>query len=203
MALVSEFEGFIFDYGGVLVSDQPAAEKAEMARLMGVDLETFEELYWSDRLEYDRGTETGIEYWQRLAMAAGKVLKPETIEQLTEVDNRSWMHFDEAMWTWIEQLRASGKPVGLLSNMPRELGEALKAQTDRLGRFDHVVLSYEVNSVKPEPAIYEAALDGVGTEPGKTLFLDDRIANVQGAELLGIRAIQFTNRDEIMLRLRA
>lgn len=203
MALVSEFDGFIFDYGGVLVSDQTPEDKRRMAQIMGVDLETFEELYWSDRLEYDRGSESNVEYWHRLATAAGKVLSPEAIEKLTELDNESWMHFDDHMWEWIAALRAAGKPVAILSNMPRELGEALKARTDRLSRFDHLTLSYEVRSVKPEAQIYEHAIEGIGTEPGKTLFLDDRIANVQGAELLGIRAIQFTSRDEILLRLNA
>ena len=203
MALVSGIDGFIFDYGGVLVGDQSTEDIDKMARVMGVDSETFEELYWSDRLEYDRGTESGEEYWLKLAMAAGKTLSPQDIEQLTEFDNESWMHFDEPMWDWIEQLRAAGKPVAILSNMPRELGEALKSRTDRLQRFDHVTLSYELSSVKPEPAIYEHALEGVGTDPARTLFLDDRIANVQGAELLGIRALQFTSRDEVLLRLRA
>lgn len=201
MALVSEFDGFIFDYGGVLVSDQTRQDKTAMSRVMGVDEETFEELYWSDRLEYDRGSESNVEYWSRLAMKAGKVLPPDAIEKLTDLDSRSWMHFDEHMWEWIAALRTAGKPVAILSNMPLDLGETLKAKTDRLSRFDHVTLSYEVKAVKPEAAIYEHALEGVGTEPGKTLFLDDRIANVQGAELLGIRAIQFTSRDEVLLRL--
>jgi hypothetical protein len=32
--------------------------------------------------------------------------------------------------------------------------------------------------------------------------LDDRIANVQGAELLGIQAVEFLNRDDVLRRLR-
>jgi putative hydrolase of the HAD superfamily len=203
MALASQFDSFIFDYGCVLVSDQTEEDKTQMARVMGVDVDTFQELYWSDRLEYDRGSESGYEYWLRLGSQAGKTLSADAIDRLTELDSRSWMHFDEPMWEWIAQLRAAGKPVAILSNMPRELGEALRAQTDRLSRVDHVTLSYELNSVKPEPAIYEHALEGVGTEPGRTLFLDDRITNVQGAELLGIQALQFTSRDEVLLRLRA
>jgi FMN phosphatase YigB (HAD superfamily) len=38
--------------------------------------------------------------------------------------------------------------------------------------------------------------------PGRTLFLDDRIENVRGAELLGISAMQFLDRDEVLQRLR-
>jgi putative hydrolase of the HAD superfamily len=113
------------------------------------------------------------------------------------------MQFDSVMWEWIDQLRAAGKRVGLISNMPRDLGEALKSRTQKLSNFDQVTLSYEIRALKPEPAVYEHCLEGLDTPPEQTLFLDDRIENVQGAELLGIRAIQFTSRDDVLLRLRS
>ncbi len=113
------------------------------------------------------------------------------------------MRYDPAMWEWLDQLRAGGKKIAILSNMPLDLGEALKSRTRKLDSFDQVTLSYEVHSIKPEPAIYEHCLDGLGVTPEQTLFFDDRIANVQGAELLGIRSIQFTSRDEVFLRVRS
>lgn len=201
MAPVSLYDGFIFDYGGVLVRHQTDADQARMAELAGIPKERFTELYWSERLDYDKGLLSYTEYWERLAQAAGNRLAERTIDELVELDNVSWMQFDSVMWEWIGQLRAAGKRVAMLSNMPRELGEALKSRTQKLTSFDHVTLSYEVRCTKPEPAIYEHCLEGLGTFPEQTLFLDDRIANVQGAELLGIRAIQFTSRDDILLLL--
>jgi putative hydrolase of the HAD superfamily len=90
----------------------------------------------------------------------------------------------------------------MLSNMPRELGDALKSRTGRLNSFDHVTLSYEIHAAKPEPAAYEHCLEGLGVTAEQTLFFDDRIANVQAAELLGMRAIQFLDRDDVLLRCR-
>jgi len=204
MALVSSYEGFIFDYGGVLVLQQTDEELACMADIAGVPRESFNELYWSDRLDYDKGLLTAAEYWQALATrGAGGILTQQQIEDLVALDSQSWMHFDEVMWSWIGQLRGAGKRVAMLSNMPRELGEAIKLSTDKLALFDQVTLSYEVRAVKPEPAIYEHCLEGIGTAPDQTLFLDDKIANVQGAELLGIRAMQFLDRDDILLKLRS
>ena len=113
------------------------------------------------------------------------------------------MQFDSVMWDWVDELKKARKRVAILSNMPRELGEALKSRTDRFNSFDFVTLSYEVHSVKPEPAIYEHCLDGLGIEAERALFLDDKMPNIQGAELLGMRAIQFTDRDDVLLRLRA
>ncbi len=202
MALVSDFEGFIFDYGGVLVHHQTAGDQAKMAAIASVPQEKFTESYWSDRLGYDKGLVTNVEYWNDIAQKCGVTFNAQQIDDLSELDTESWMRFDQPMWDWIDELRRVGKRVAMLSNMPRELGEALKSRTDRLRSFDHVTLSYEVRSAKPEAVIYEECMEGIGTAPEQTLFLDDRIENVQGAEMLGIRAMQFTSRDEVLLRLR-
>ena len=201
MALLTGFDGIIFDYGGVLVHDQTKEDRRRLADIAGLREDLFTDLYWALRPDYDKDLVTAAGYWQRVAVAAGEELHPSAIEQLTEFDTTSWMQFDEVMWEWLEQLRAAGKRLAMLSNMPRDLGDALKTRTRRLGSFDHVTLSYEVRAIKPEPVIYETCLEGLSLPPERTLFFDDKIANIQAAELLGIRGIQFTARDEILARL--
>lgn len=203
MALVSSYDGFMLDYGGVLAHHQTDSDQTKLAQIARIPKHLFTPLYWSERLDYDRDVISGIEYWQTIAQRAGSTITPKVIEELIDFDNRSWMQFDSVMWEWIDQLRAAGKRVGLISNMPRDLGETLKSRTQKLGKFDQVTLSYEIRAVKPEPAVYEHCLEGLDTPPEQTLFLDDRIENVQGAELLGIRAVQFTSRDDVLLRLRS
>ena len=202
MALVNSYDGYIFDYGGVLAHHQSDADQARLATLAAIPRERFFNLYWDTRLEYDKGSVTAAEYWGNIGRAAGKTLSEAIVAQIIEADNRSWMQFDQTMWDWIAELRAAGKRVAMLSNMPRDLGEALASQTDRLRVFDHVTVSYDIRSAKPEPAIYQHCLAGIGTAPERTMFLDDRIANVRGAESLGIHAIEFLNRDDVLSRLR-
>jgi putative hydrolase of the HAD superfamily len=203
MALVSNFDGIIFDYGGVLVRHQTAEDQAQLAQIAGIPVEIFTELYWADRLSYDKGDVNAAEYWREVAERAGaKAPDSGAIERLTYFDNESWMRFDPVMWRWLDELHAEGKRVAMLSNMPRDLGEALRSRTDRLNRFDQVTLSYEVRAVKPQAVIYERCLTGLNTAPERTLFLDDRIENVQGAEALGMSATQFLDRDDVLLQLR-
>ena len=203
MAPASAYDGFIFDYGGVLVSHQTDDDQARMAAIAGIPAESFGELYWAHRLEYDTGALSGIEYWQTVAReSANKLFDLALIDRLIELDSQSWMRFDSVMWDWISQLRSAGKRVAMLSNMPRDLGEALKTSTNRLSNFDHVTLSYEVGAAKPDPSIYEHCLEGLNLPPERTLFLDDRLANVHGAELLGMHAVEFLNRDDVLSRLR-
>ncbi len=170
MAPVKDYDGYIFDYGGVLVHHQSEADQAQMALAAGIPLEQFQELYWGTRLDYDKGLVSGVEYWSDIGRRVGKVFTPAVIEQLTEIDSVGWMKFDEPMWQWMEELRRAGKRLAILSNMPADLGETIKARTDRMKRFDAVTLSYEVRSVKPESAIYEHCLEAIGTDPARTRF---------------------------------
>ena len=203
MALVNSFDSIIFDYGGVLVAHQTEADQAPMAEILALPVDRFSELYWATRADYDKEALTAVEYWTAIAQRANTALTPDMLNRLIALDAAGWMHFDEPMWEWIDQLKKAGKQVAILSNMPRELGEALKGTTSRLDVFDQITLSYEVRAAKPEPAIYEFCLEGLGVTPERAIFFDDRIENVQGAELLGIRAMQFLDRDALLLQVRA
>ena len=57
--------------------------------------------------------------------------------------------------------------------------------------MDGVVFSCEAKQVKPEPEIYKTILKKYNLKPEKTVFIDDRKENCEGAEKAGIRAIQF------------
>ncbi|HLH01746.1 MAG TPA: HAD family phosphatase [Bryobacteraceae bacterium] len=202
MALVDSIDSLIFDYGGVLVKPQSESDQAKMAAVLNVAVERFHDLYWAQRADYDKADLSAEQYWQDIARQARTELDQRALEELIRLDTQSWMQFDEAMWNWLGELRRAGKRLAMLSNMPRELGEALRL-TDRLQAFDFVTLSYEVRVVKPVAAIYEYCLDGLDAPAcERTLFLDDKIENVQAAEELGIRAMQFLDRDQVLLQLK-
>lgn len=203
MALVDHYAGVIFDYGGVLAFHQTAADAAGMASIAGLPEPLFHQLYWTDRLAYDRGLATAEDYWNQLARGGGVTFDSQQIARLVQADVDSWLHFDSEMYGFAESLRQDGKLVAVLSNMPRELGEALKSRTSGFAPFAHCTLSYEVQSVKPEPVIYEHCLTGMGLRAEETLFLDDRIENIRGAERLGIHGVQFTSREDVLPKLLA
>jgi putative hydrolase of the HAD superfamily len=54
---------------------------------------------------------------------------------------------------------------------------------------------------KPDPAIYRRALDILGSDPKRTLFIDDRQENVDGAVGVGMRAIRFTGAEALRSEL--
>ena len=64
--------------------------------------------------------------------------------------------------------------------------------------FDEYILSYEVQSMKPAPAIYQAAIAAARCPAGQCFFTDDLAANIEAARAAGLDAEVFV--DEATLR---
>lgn len=155
MGLANGFAGVIFDYGGVLVAHQSPEDVNQLANIAGIPTPLFSQIYWAGRAAYDRGDVDGVDYWRDLGKEAGKVLDDGTIHSLIGHDSAAWMKFYGEMYKFAGELRSRGKRVAILSNMPRDLGLAIWSEGFGFRDFDHVTLSYEVRSAKPEAAIYE------------------------------------------------
>ena len=57
--------------------------------------------------------------------------------------------------------------------------------------FDSITISAEVGAAKPEPKIFELALQAAGVPPKAAIFVDDFEANVEAARALGMAAVHF------------
>ena len=65
------------------------------------------------------------------------------------------------------------------------------------GRVEFVIASCHVGVRKPDPGFYEAVLAQLQLPAGQVLFVDDRPANVAGAEAVGLGAHRFTDVDAL------
>jgi phosphoserine phosphatase len=64
-------------------------------------------------------------------------------------------------------------------------------------RFDAVVVSGELRSAKPDPAIYACALEALGALPGDAVMVGDSLANdVDGPVAAGLRGIWLNRTGE-------
>jgi FMN phosphatase YigB (HAD superfamily) len=68
--------------------------------------------------------------------------------------------------------------------------------------FDEYVLSYEVGYVKPDPRIYEIAVDKAEVSPNECLFIDDRRENIEAARQLGVQTIHCREDSDLEASLR-
>jgi len=192
----------VFDYGNVLNESPPTVEFHELARVAGLSIDVFLELYWRDRLEYDRSNPMdGSAYWCGVAAAAGIKFSVEQINQLISLDQRLWVKTRPVLIEWVKILQREGIRTAILSNMPRDVAVYLRQTADWLTLFNVLVFSGELGVVKPEARIYEDCLRGLNAKPQEALFLDDREENVEGARALGIQALRFESVPQLLLDL--
>jgi putative hydrolase of the HAD superfamily len=187
----------VFDYGMVLTDKPDADAYATLLRITGLPEDRFEPLYWADRHAYDEGKLTGLEFWQKLILAAELNLSPETVQELNHWDARMWTTENPVMLAWQLELKKHGFLTAILSNMGDNVLENMKREFDWLPRFDVLVWSYQLRMAKPDPAIYHHVLDDLGVRPEEALFLDDKLINIEAAQAVGMQAIQFTNVEKL------
>ncbi|MEI9811948.1 MAG: HAD family phosphatase [Acidobacteriota bacterium] len=194
-------QAVIFDFGNVLCFPPEPGKIEAAAQFCGMPLDKFWDAFWHRRVEYDQGLIDPATFWTSVT---GEPFATANLPELIRHEVVFWNGYDERPFQWILKLRAAGIRIGLLTNMPRVLGEALHRE-HYLGRpfldyFDHATFSYDLQWVKPQAEIYRHCFEGLQIAPQNALFLDDKLPNVHGAIDTGLRAELFTTWEEFLDR---
>lgn len=140
--------------------------------------------------------------WEKLD--EGVITKAEAIEKMKRnlpeelheycIDiMKRWMEgliINNEILDLIRKIREKGYNTYILSNAPLEVKEFLESN-DLNGLFDGIILSAYEKLVKPNKEIYELLLNRFKLKAEESIFIDDRLDNVEAAKKLGIDAFQF------------
>lgn len=197
----SMIRAVIFDVGGVLVRtvDPSGREKWE-ERLgltpKGMLARVVFESEASDRAALGQGTEEQV--WRYVGQRFG--LSPLELEELIR-DFWGGDRLDTDLVGFIRELRKLCK-IGILSNAWPGARRNI-AERWGLGQVaDTIVVSAEEGLVKPDPRIYEIAAQRLDVQPQETVFVDDTMVNVQGAQAIGMHGVQFKTTAQTIAEIR-
>ena len=192
---MSDIKAILFDFGKVLsLSPNPAAW-SRLRALTGLTEEALQHSYWQYRDDYDAGALTGDVYWDKVV---GRSLPEETSSALKDTDVALWTEMNQPMLDWVDALHRAGFRTGILSNMPDAMAEGICARFDWIENFDHAVWSHALKMRKPQAAIYDAAIDGLGVRAENILFIDDKEENTAAAIVAGMQAIVYLDHDSFV-----
>ncbi|MCU0780955.1 MAG: HAD family phosphatase [Akkermansiaceae bacterium] len=93
----------------------------------------------------------------------------------------------EPMWATVGALSAAGHRLILFSNTNSIHCPWVFAEFPQFSLFPEAVLSFEVGAIKPQPAIYQYAIDRHGLDPDRTLYIDDLPENIATGRAFGFR----------------
>ena len=190
----------VFDVGNVLIRWDPRnlyrkliADEAEredfLARICSPE--------WN--LEMDRGRAFAEGVAERVA------LFPQHEALIRAFDER-WLEtldgaVEEAV-AILEELRAAGVKTYAITNFSREKFALTRTRYPFLDSFEGIVVSAHEQLLKPDPRIYALLCERHGLAPADCIFIDDSLANVEGARAFGMQGHHFKTAAELRADLR-
>lgn len=202
----------LLDFGFVLTREQDRTRFDPLLRELGLGSDAFFAAWQRYRHDYDEGAMPAPAYWAAvIADAQGRsadsdataALEPKLLARLIETDLVSFMTPRAAMVGLARRYADSGRPVGILSNMPPGVGALWERAWPWLGALSPRLWSGDIGLRKPDPAVFRLALERSGWEPGRVLFVDDVEANVEGAKAAGMEAHHFVDEERAVQAVRA
>lgn len=146
------------------------------------------------------GTITPRDYHEGMLRLHG-VTRPADLTAGIELWEAIWPDVDlfPAVPETLHLLRSQGLKLGIVTN-------TLNSTAEKLGWFQRrgmpadlwsaFATSCELGLVKPDAAIYQHALRGLGTSPRETVFVGHAQVELDGAKAVGMSTIAFNRDDE-------
>jgi len=182
-------KNIVFDMGNVLISYDPLrytslfADNEEDGELL--HREVFKSVEW---IKLDRGTITVEE-----AITSINSRIPERLHGMIKEVFDNW-HRDLPPYDEVEdlvkRLKNNGYKIYLLSNTSITYHK-FKLNVPAVKYLDGEFISAEHNMLKPELRIYETFYETFNLTPEECLFIDDNSANIEAAEVTGMRGIVY------------
>jgi 2-haloacid dehalogenase len=199
--MATEIKHIVFDIGKVLIHYDP---NLPFSRVIPDE----EERTWffanvcthEWNIEQDRGRT-----WEE-AEETLIAKHPERAEQIRAF-RQNWHemvphHYEDSV-AILETLIAEGRDVTLLTNFASDTFREAQKRFPFLTSTRGATVSGDIRLIKPDVAIYETHAKDFNLDPASTIFIDDSLANVEGAKAAGWNAVHFTSADKLRSDLKS
>jgi 2-haloacid dehalogenase len=107
----------------------------------------------------------------------------------------------EASIEVLKKLKKLNYECYVLSNWSAETFVGMIDDYPFLQFFDGLLISGEDNMMKPDAAIYELAINRFNLIPQETVFIDDKLENIEAAKIMNINTIHLVDPNKIELEI--
>ena len=194
----------IFDFGNVLYRPPNLAWFKRWKKLLGLD--------GNPNIEELINNPDGSDYMRDVFI--GKISEKEMWADAVKKLGLKQSHIDYFYKRFSTKRRLNKPMVKLLSELHETYQTAILSNAGdqtraiivdvlELDRWvETIIISAEEKMAKPDPEIYELALERLNAAPEACLFVDDQLLNVEAAQALGMQAVQFTDNNRTIRAIR-
>jgi putative hydrolase of the HAD superfamily len=182
-------KGIVCDFGGVLVLNNETPIHQKWLKRLNMDYrKMMSSVFGSEAANLaSTGVITEDEFWKAIQNQFG-------------LSNKEGFDFRREIFT---EERLNTELIGFINSLPSDFKKAVLSNAFSGARevfiqmfhlddiFDPIVISAEEGVAKPDGDIYLITANRMNLNPWELLFIDDTLANSQGAAKVGMAAIHF------------
>ena len=195
-----KIKAVFFDLGGVILRTEDRSPRSNLAESLGLSYEEIDRRVFENESskKASLGFITEQEHWLNIAKSFN--LSESDADRL-KFEFFAGDRIDDDLLDLIRALRPE-RLVGVISNawsgMRPWMDEHKIANV-----FDDMVISAEVGLAKPDPRIYQLAMQNLQVHPQESVFIDDMPRNVKAAREVGMKAILFEGPTQAIAELKS
>lgn len=188
-----------FDLGGVIVRTEYQAPRQQLAERLGMEYDDLDRIVFNSEtgIQASIGAITSLQHWEAVMK---RLKRPAEEMQAIRDEFFAGDIVDRDILAFLRSLRGTHK-TGLISNAWSDLRDYITREK-MIDAFDHIIISAEVGVAKPEPKIFQIALEQAGVKPKEAVFVDDFYVNIEGCEKVGMKGIHFKDPQTAMAQLK-
>lgn len=183
----------IFDMGNVLVRLRPGHEHVGKTWVDRVEKVEEYQILWNEvmkgKIDYSEFEGVLVE---RKVFEEGEIARLFDRPRVEELNLK--------LVKIIKKLKKKFK-TGLLTNNFSGNIEYYRKALEDYKIFDAAISSHEVGMIKPDPEIFKLMAKKLKVKLSECVFVDDWDENIEAANKLGMKGIQFINNDDLILNL--
>jgi putative hydrolase of the HAD superfamily len=196
--MVTPVKNIIFDLGGVLINLNYQLTRKAFEDLGVEDFDAFYTQHKANPLfeNLEVGAIEPEAFYEALKEATGLTFSN---DQLETAWNAMLLDFPIERLLWLDQIKNKYN-IYLFSNtnaihykaftsIYAQTAPLIGLNTDFNHFFKTAYYSHTLGQRKPELAAFEAVIQDAKLDPAQTLFIDDTISNIEGAQKAGLRTI--------------
>lgn len=196
-----EITTLFWDIGGVILTNGwDHDSRMEAIQMFGLDWEEFRERHDLSFPAFDAGQITLNQYLDRTLFYRTRSF---TREEFTAFMFAQSKEYPESRAVLSDVARTGKYYIASINNEPRELNQYRIEAFGLRKEFQAFFTSCYLNARKPEEAIYRIALEVTQRPPENSVFIDDRLLNLENPRRLGMNVIHYQSAPQLRADLNA
>jgi putative hydrolase of the HAD superfamily len=186
----------MFDLGNVIICFDHMIAARKISEYCDKTPEEIYNLFFSSNLteRFDKGNVDEEEFFNQIR----KILNLNGLNK-----EKFYNIWNDIFWenlgisNLIEEIKKKYEKFFIISNVNKPHFEYIYRNFPIVQEADEIILSYKMGVLKPNPKIYQMAIEKANCNPSEIFYTDDREELIEEAKKMGFNAVKFKDKKQI------